>query len=316
MSTPLLNSPANLTPPSEAYREATLSLVYRLSELTFGSLLAAYSLGFVGAIAAHWAELSTNGFWGIVLLSVQYASISITFAYLTTSFYLTYHAGILTMPQMPLYYLRVDFTLAIVQAIFFGFSMLRPWLFPILLGINFGLTIHRQRQEYERLATHLYNAICKPHGRIDLDNFRVGLKKLLHEDFSELSGWRPIRWWIHVWAGIISIIGLAVGYLVVELPLDWPLRDRWGLNTNWNHKEILITIEVLFVTVVTTIYGWRVLKQRAGFLLSHIKKADDQEEESAEVANDRDNSRKPKERLEIDEQFDCLQKKLAKLCKG
>jgi hypothetical protein len=36
--------------PSEAYKQATLSLVHRMSELTFGSLLAAYCLGFVGAM--------------------------------------------------------------------------------------------------------------------------------------------------------------------------------------------------------------------------------------------------------------------------
>jgi hypothetical protein len=203
-----------------------------------------------------------------------------------------------------------------VQAVFFGFSMLRPWLFPILLGINFGFTIQRQNKEHARLAVFLYNAICKPHERPDPDKFRVGLKKLLDEDFSELSGWRPIGWLIYMWAGIISIMGLVVGYLVVELPVDWPLQNIWELRTNWYHKEILITIEVLFVTVVTTIYGWGVLKRRARFLMSPIKKADDQEEESAKGENDRDNTPKQKERLKIDEQFDCLQRKLAELCTG
>lgn len=146
------NANAKISRPSQAYSQATGSLVYRLSELTFGSLLAAYSLGFVGAIAAHWNDLSFHGSWGILLLSVQYASISITFAYLTTSFYLTYHAGILTMPQMPLYDLRVDFTLAIVQAVIFGFSLLRPWSFSILLALNFYVTGYRQRREYDELA--------------------------------------------------------------------------------------------------------------------------------------------------------------------
>lgn len=315
MSTIPVSDHATLTPPSEAYSEATRSLVYRLSELTFGSLLAAYSLGFVGAIAGRWGEMTMHGFWGIVLPSAQYAAISITFAYLTTSFYLMYHAGILTMPQMPLYRLRVDFTLAIVQALFFGFSMLRPWLFPILLGINFILTINRQNNECEKLTEFLYDKICKPRGRVDLDKFRVGLKRLLREDFTELSGWRPIGWWIWVWAVIIFVIGLAVGYLVVELPPDWPLRARWGLS-DWNQKETLITVEVLLVAAVTTGYGWGVLKRRARFLMIPLKNADDQEEGSAEVTNEPENRRKPKERLEIDEQFACLQKKLANLCTG
>lgn len=318
MSTTLVSGHANLIPPSETYRVATLSLVYRLSELTFGSLLAAYSLGFVGVVTAHWVEFSAHGWWGIVLLSVQYASISITFVYLTTSFYLMYHAGILTMPQMPLYRLREDFTLAVVQAVFFGLSMLHPWLFTILRGLNFLLTIHRQNKECEKLTEFLHDKICDPRGHINRDKFRVGLKKLLSEDkdFSELSGWRRIGWWIWAWAIIILIMGFVVGYLVVELPPGWPLRDKWAVSADWNLKESLITAEVVVVAAVITGYGWKVLKNRAEFLMTPLKKADDEEEKSAGVASSIDKSRKQKERLKIDEQFDSLQKRLAELCAG
>lgn len=62
--------------------------------------------------------------------------------------------------------------------------------------------------------------------------------------------------------------------------------------------------------------GWGILKRRARFLMIPIKKADDQEDESAKGENNRDSSSKQKERLKIDEQFDCLQRKLAELCKG
>lgn len=318
MSITLVSGHANLIPPSETYRVATLSLVYRLSELTFGSLLAAYGLGFVGAVAAHWAELSAHGRLGTVLLSVQYASISITFVYLTTSFYLMYHSGILTMPQMPLYRLREDFTLAVVQAIFFGLSLLRPWLFTILLGLNFILTIHRQNKECEKLTEFLHDKICDPRGHINRDKFRSGLMKLLSEgeDFSELSGWRRIGWWIWAWAIIILIVGMFIGYLVVDLSPGWPLRDKWAVSADWNHKETLITVEVVLVAVVITWYGWNVLKKRAEFLMTPIKKADDEEEESAGLAGGLDKSRKQKERLKIDKQFDSLQEKLAQLCAG
>jgi hypothetical protein len=318
MSTTLVSGHANLIPPSETYRIATLSLVYRLSELTFGSLLAAYSLGFVGAIAAHWAELSAHGHWGLILLSVQYASISITFVYLTTSFYLMYHAGILTMPQMPLYRLREDFTLAVVQAIFFGFSMLRPWAFTILLGLNFILTIHRQNKECEKLTEFLHDKICDPRGHINRDNFRVGLKRLLSQDkdFSELSGWRRIGWWIWAWAILTFVTGLVVAYLVLEFPPGWPLRDKWAVNADWNFKESLITAEVVIVAAVTTGYGWGVLKKRAEFLMTPIKKADDEEAASDGVASSLDKSRKQKECLMIDKQFYSLLRKLEKLCAG
>src|SRR5437868_7048229 len=122
------NSPAHgsLKKPSEAYREAISSLVYRLSELMFGSLLAAYSLGFVASIGAHGSQLSAAGRWGTGLRNLQYicisitfTCISITFAYLTTSFYLTYHKGILTMPQLPLERLGKDFAIAFFQAVIF-----------------------------------------------------------------------------------------------------------------------------------------------------------------------------------------------------
>jgi hypothetical protein len=309
-----LSGPANLTAPSQAYREATLSLVYRLSELTFGSLLAAYSLGFVGLIAAQLAGQSTSGRWVIVLVGTQYALISITFAYLTASFYLTYHTGILTMPQMPLNRLGIDFSLAIVQALFFGFSMLGPWSFPVLLGINFYLTGHRQKNQYKALADVLYNSICKPVGRSDPDNearFHRGLAKLLRTEFSELSGWGPMGGLIRVFAGTMMAMGLVIGYLVVDfLPLTWPLRDIWTLNSNLIHRQILITFEVLLVTVPITVYGWGVLKRRAKFLEIPLKKADGDLEESGE---DRDNKQEQKQTPKMDLQFDDLQKRLKEL---
>ena len=148
-----------LRPPSESYREATRSLVYRLSELMFGSLLAAYTLGFVGAIAAHGNELYAHGTYGVILLAFQYASISITFAYLTTSFYLTYHVGILTMPQLPFDRLGRDFTIAVLHSVFFGLSVLQPALFVLLLGINSLHSANRKDQEYEQLASRLCDEI-------------------------------------------------------------------------------------------------------------------------------------------------------------
>lgn len=304
---------ANLTPPSEAYREATLSLVYRLSELTFGSLLAAYSLGFITLIAARWVEMSAHGRWGIVLLCTQYASISVAFVYLTVSFYLTYNTGILTMPQMPLDRPGIDFNLAIVQALFFGFSMLFPWSFPILLGINFCLTGRRKGTLHKGLAEVLYTSICNPPpGLIDhdkLENFRRGLVKLLRKDFSELSGWGPTGQQIWLGAIVMSVMGLAFGYFVMDV------QNICG-SGSWILRQKLITFEVLAATAMIVPYGQSVLKRGAKFLEIPIKNADGQVEESAEVANGHDNSPKRKGGLEIDEQFDCLRKKLVELCKG
>jgi hypothetical protein len=309
-----LSSPANLIPPSQAYEKATLTLVYKLSELTFGSLLAAYSLGFVSLIAARWDEMSAHGRWGIVLLCTQYASISISFVYLTVSFYLTYHTGILTMPQMPLTRPGIDFSLAIVQALFFGFSMIFPWSFPILLGINFWLTGLRKRTLHKGLAKELYASICnKQRDDIDhdeLEKFRHKLVDLLRKDFSELTGWGPTG--KQIWLGgiVMSVMGLAVVYLVADV------QNVCGL-AGWIPSQKLITFELLAVTAMITPYGWGVLRRSAGFwLLSHTKKVGDQGGETLEGAQGRDDSQKPEERLKIDEEFDCLRRKLAELCTG
>lgn len=262
-------TPLNITTPSKAYAQVKLSIVYRVSELTFGSLLAAYILGFVAAIATHWPELSKHGHWGIVLLITQYASISLTFAYATTSLYLTYHAGILTMPQMSLDRLGIDFSLAVLQALFFGFSLLRPWSFLALLGISLFLAAYRQRTEHRALAEKLREKICGTDVRNDpvgSKEFRVALTKLLRKDFPQLSAWGPTGLLIWFTAVSLIVIGAATVYLVAEfLPTTWRFRNT-GLRTDPFNGEILVTLEVMTVMIVTILYGHRVLKQRATFL--------------------------------------------------
>ncbi|MGB7202498.1 MAG: hypothetical protein WBD16_09545 [Pyrinomonadaceae bacterium] len=141
--------------PSVAYKLATDSAVYRPSELMFGSLLASYILGFIGLILSRVGLIDPSpsdpsGFYILVLYAVQYVAISIAFAYLTAGFYLTYHAGILTMHHMPLENLRSDFLLALLQALSFGISMLAPILFPIVVGLILLLAYLRQVREHRR----------------------------------------------------------------------------------------------------------------------------------------------------------------------
>lgn len=259
-----------LTVPSQAYKRATLSLVYKLSGVTFGSLLAAYSLGFISLIAAQKAESASIGLLRVVLLSMQYASISITFAYLTASFYLTYHTAILTMPKKELEGLGVDFSLAILQALCFGFSMLYPWSFPILLGINFLLTGIRQRELQIALARTLHQTICeKSDGTFwpNFQDFRRRLNSLLDKDFSELSGWRPMGKKIRWFSIAVTVVGIAIAYLVVKfLPPNWILRNKWIWRTDSDVGQFVITGEVIGATVLITMYGWGVLKRSATFL--------------------------------------------------
>lgn len=304
-----LQASENLGQPSEAYLEATCSLVYRLSELMFGSLLAAYSLGFVGAIAAYGSQLSAHGVWGIVLLTAQYAAISITFAYLTTSFYLTYHVGILTMPQLPFDRLGTDFTIAVVQAVFFGLSMLQPALFPVLLGINVLISGNRKDKEYEGLADRLFKEHYKVKKRnvtAHLPRFRQELAKLLQnkETFPELSGWAPTGPEIRRGAWKAIIIGVVVIILCLLLELltyifalqNYELIKINWLEIKWVSQQFLVAVEVILATIIITRYGSRVVERRASFLGFPIKDP-------------------TQERPPMDEEFIRLQSELKELCR-
>lgn len=312
-----IQASGKLRPPSEAYLEATCSLVYRLSELMFGSLLAAYSLGFVGAIAAYGSQLSDHGNWGIVLLTVQYASISVTFAYLTTSFYLTYHVGILTMPQLSFARLGTDFSIAIGQAVFFGMSMLQPALLPVVLGINVLISSKRKDKEYASLASRLFNASWPVEGRDDhrqLKYFRQKLAKLLRDEFPKLKGWTPIGWGIQVGAWLAVTVGVIVFSLTQVDALQNSIN--WGAD-KWFSQQLVIAIEVVLATSVITIYGSRVLGQRASFL-GFVKNPNFYGEQPdanvKNLASPDDEKPKAEKRSPMDEEFLRLQSRLKERC--
>src|SRR6266508_334298 len=87
----------NISYPSASYDAATHAHAYRLSELIFGSLLAAYILGFVSfgtTIVGQIGELKplAQAFSSVKLLQLlNYLMISGTFYYLTAAYYVTYY---------------------------------------------------------------------------------------------------------------------------------------------------------------------------------------------------------------------------------
>ena len=142
-----------LTPPSKAHREAIGSVVYRLSELMFGSLLASYVLGFIGFSAPKTAAAFADG--NIVVLYPEvltYLFVSMSFAYLTAGLYISYHAGILTMPHLPFSNLRWDYLIALLHSVLFGISMLLPLWLPLCVGFVVLFAIMRQYGEYKELV--------------------------------------------------------------------------------------------------------------------------------------------------------------------
>jgi len=309
--------------PSEAYREATGSLVYRLSELMFGSLLAAYSLGFVGAIAARGSQVSAHGRLGIGLLALQYLCISISFAYLTTSLYLTYHVGILTMPQLPFDRLGRDFSIAFFQAVFFGLSMLLPALFPILLSLNFLVSGWRKNDEYRGLAFRLFKKNGPEKSRDDSDDiliFREELAKLL-QGKRQLKVWAPIGPDIRRYGLLALKIGLAVisiclaleyGEMALQNSQCIPrLKDKWVL------QQLLISIELVAATIIIMGYGSRVLRRRASFIGFPVKNPGfriEQPETKVTDGSDAHANPQTEKRPLIDREFDDLQAELKELC--
>lgn len=278
--------------PAEAYRQATSSLVYRLSELMFGSLLAAYCLGFVGAIAAALASLpSVYRPLGIGLLATQYLCISITFTYLTTSFYLTYHVGILTQPRVPFKSLRDDFTIAVLQAVFFGLSLLLPALFPVLLAANIFRSARRQNEEYMRLVDNLFE-YCQGREK-SKPTFRDALAKHLRTT-RHLKFWAPIErdtmkkgkqslisgvlvvglYWVSDSITPHNVLSRLLDWLNTKLPqflMEWIARP---LLTPWGIKQLAITIVVLVATRFVYKHALEVLGERASFRGFPIKRLD------------------------------------------
>lgn len=254
--------------PSTAYDEAIDSPVYRLSELMFGSLLAAYILGFIGFLAARWSAQAVTP--DKVLLIVEYTSISIAYAYLTASFYVSYHAGILTMHHMPLARLGVDFLLALAQAVFFGLSMVFPITFPILLGALLGAYFIRQRREQNRLVRSFFHKlggsddVRRDRGDEDREKaFRRRFIKLLGQAaYSELAVWKPVGFGMLLLAAWLFVMGMIVLYLVSMPKLDasWRIAESWSLNERW------IGAELGLVAVVVSVYGHLILRRRATFL--------------------------------------------------
>lgn len=320
------NSPVtvNLGRPSDAYREATGSLVYRLSELMFGSLLAAYSLGFFGAIAARGSQVSEHGRFGIGLLALQYICISTAFAYLTTSFYLTYHVGILTMPRVPLDRLGRDFSIAFFQAVFFGVSMLVPALFPVLLSLNFFLSARRKNEEYRRLADRLFSQNCAEKPRDESDDLPIFRKRLATHLRSkrQLSAWAPIGTDIWIYGLLALVIGvgvisfcLALEYDKIALPDYLMFTPR--LKDKWVVQQLVISFQLVVATFIIRKYGSKVLKLRGKFIGFPIRSLDFcryQAEAKIEDAGDVQENSQTDEDYSMDGEFKGLPAKLKEIC--
>lgn len=273
----------DLPPPASAYLQAIASPVYRLSELMFGSLLASYVLGFIGFAAAYStpavSPLSAGNFFSLeelyllrdqALVRAPFFFISITFAYVTAGLYVAYHAGILTMPHMPLERLSFDFALALSQALLFGISMLYPMAFPFWLGVTLLFAALRQLQEHRELVESFYTALklkgtsvtvdrgWKRRERNNLHTFRHTFKGLINRH-QLLSGWRSMPKMLIISGLVLMLIFTAAGRFMIYVGLE----KKWALF-----------IVSLTTCVVTVIYVHHLLGMRANLLSQRMSDMD------------------------------------------
>jgi hypothetical protein len=279
--------------PSASYATAAQSAVYRLSELMFGSLLATYALGFIGAVAAVDSTkqhelpieaivrlLPTSASWlpsetfllsaaATVFRSLDFLLISLCFSYLTAALYIGYHSGLLTMPQIPLKRLRWDFAIALSQAACFGVSMLVPALFPFLVSLALLVALIRQWYEVRKLEdhlAHLYQSVndsSKPRSKQNprmIEEYEEDIKETVRSRLREFEGLpRKAGYALAVWsrpkdrAWAGTLVLMLVGVGILFLDPS----SRWAaINGALN---ILVSVALIKVSA-------RMLGQRGGLL--------------------------------------------------
>jgi len=214
--------------PSVAYKRYCDAYTYRVSELIFGSLLASYILGFVavGTGLAHSTSSPLDMGWWLIITStnfnflVQAMCISLCFSYLTAAFYLTYHSSILTMPQFKSSNLRWDFTIAILQAVLFGISMIRLELFPAMIGLSVLIVFRRQQRAFLQLSEHFWRHSVGEglnlegnEGRRRRKDFCVAIRRINPDYHNCMAGWLPVSVLFWFAALFLFAAGVTIAYL-------------------------------------------------------------------------------------------------------
>ncbi len=235
--------------PTIAYDETQRSIVYRLSELMFGSLLASYILGFIG-FEARAIDTERLIPWLLtdiqhLLEALQYIFISVTFAYVTAGLYVSYHAGILTMPQRQFKAVWADFLLAIMQAVLFGVVMLEPSLFVACLGVLLVIVFIRKEFAHRELREFLYSIlqIQDPGGPPDKDRYHRILNGLLKTIPPPLRSWCGVSWKLFIAAFSTLLLGIV---------LEESLR-RFDNPPGWILLLIHVTVMVIVGVFVTKV---------------------------------------------------------------
>lgn len=213
--------------PSNCYKAAKDTLVYRLSELVFGSLLASFILGFLGFSGSILSN--SDGLYNLItvdnLVTVfTYLCISGIYSYYTAGLYLFYHTGILTMPSFKFENASRDFALSLLSAIAFGLSMLWPQHLMSLLSLIIFRSLNIQNKEHKRLTKKLYEKYFGKGGKEEEDdsdmredhgNYDPEKLRLIEEEIkkSKLEGWKNSTTGVRIWVWVLFISGLAISII-------------------------------------------------------------------------------------------------------
>ncbi len=258
-----------ITWPSLSYKEACSSYTYRVSEQVFGSLLASYILGFVSfGMAAVGGIAVFKAFPGIFdslkfYQICQYLIISASFSYLTAAYYVTYHNSILTMPPIPNHKLGADFGIALLQAVLFGLSMIRPDAFLLFLGLSWLRVFSRQYGVFCELARHFQISEEKIDTRAERTRFQTALQGVNeNKKFQDcLEGWMPIegkKWFIAILMCVLGLLSEARHHF-------GPISKVLSFNELWMMRVEVVVYLVVFVLIAGATNG--IFRKRASHSL-------------------------------------------------
>ncbi len=260
--------------PSVNYKRNSQTFAYRLSELVFGSLLAAYVLGFVSVVFTLVQSKNSGGTyffllsfwrasdWLTMVTCVQYLLNSVTFSVLTAFFYFTYQQSVLHLDND---YRKsyLDFVWAGAVGVLFGITMVFPYTSLSVFGAMILGAIFYKSKRFKEFWKIISGAVAglQPGGSDSVltDNALRLITEELNElgksndaDFMIIKSWLPEADWKSKWGGVAL---LAAGCIIVLVPWGFELEP----NSRWLFPSQLILIHCFLSGVLL----WLIFQQLA-----------------------------------------------------
>ena len=248
--------------PSLTYKEARSTIVYRLSEAMFASLLATYIIGFVSFLAPIWEGappiLKRDPIESLQAIgeTLNLLSVSLVFSFMTASIYLKYNMSVLTMPSYDQYLGSRDFSFAVIQGLFFGASIVYPPLLSFWCGVLLLISIVIQFAEHNALV-EVFNQVLikrKPdrHAPEALKSFERKVVKFIQNSIRE-SGfpeWECVKLRDFIIPILLVVLGVAAT----------------AAGQRWQAASLLFSVGLnVILCAVLVFVAYRTISKSAGF---------------------------------------------------